>query len=478
MENGSKYKPSKLSRILKHFAGIGKRFYGGNLWPLTLIVGTSAIALKYITHSLYTFYPAFITSIDVKAVIDIVLILLGVMGLIPLIFTLISKNFVDFVAKEVTKDTIREISNHLQTEFMSGCLREFSSIMYINRTGEAVRPTLGKLLEEIHVRTKPIAERHAIAYCLLLLSRESLGKLKIPLNLKSYKEILKELLAAKIFDRLYWTCPFSPVYLLGEDGWVPENWVEFSKYGANAVRIVYLKETIFRRLILADKLVIERSMAENQIIRGKTFNEYVNFKINQPNSRVGSYFTVGNPSGNIIVDVRAALLELLNNKKETGLFFSCPEKFQTDFIKRLMPEEAQQIVWEYCDTDSRKNAGLTLEKDYGICCVEGSRDPIVLTWDPDNSVVEIYFGETQSEKYLSPFKCFEEMRKVQSKLPPSVRFLYSADELVAMINERGGRKIVASGGQYILNDEPVNSESITSGEAPFIIQHISSGALS
>jgi hypothetical protein len=71
------------------------------------------------------------------------------------------------------------------------------------------------------------------------------------------------------------------------------------------------------------------------------------------------------------------------------------------------------------------------------------------------------------------------MRKVQSKLRLPAPFLYSADELVAKINEREGRKIEKSGEKYIMNKEAAaHFENITSEEAPFIIQHISSGALS
>lgn len=447
------------------------RLYGGDLSFIIYIAGGIGLALMIIELYLRSWKPGFAQNWAYREIFFIMSVVLASLTLIPLFFEKIHRGVAAIVGDRLAKVAESQIREQLRAEVIGANIRESSMLMYVGESGvDKDYSSFGNLIGDLHTRTYPIKDRYAIAYCLAIFARESLGCLQIPMDVVQYGRILQEIMSKRLFATIKWTCPFSPIYILFKhSGETPEYWKNFAAYEAAATRVIYLNGTLFKYLLLSDVLSVKKSVADQVTESGQTFTELL-AKHGEQNGSTWNYFRMTSGKDEIIIDVRRAICDFLNENKDTNLFFSNRENFESSRgggVEGKVGLAPQSV---------RKERGRYFQKDYGVYYNENPNACIVIEWNGKNNMLEMI--STKTLDYLKPFSTLADIIGIQSTLIAgypeaermSKKFIFDKIELIQLINQVG-RKIE----NYRLGEGPPQIEVLEDQVGLEIVNHIVTG---
>jgi len=318
----------------------------------------------------------------------------------------------------------KELSSAWHDEVAAGFGRELSMLMYLDNDVTPDMP-LGRLLQQLHTRSSgELNARHAMAYCLYAFGRSAIGKLEFPMDKRPYMAILASILERCVFKRVYWTCPFSPVFHYIEYG--EEDlplWKAFQSYGDRATRIVYLPNDLYDLLLLGDQLrLASRPLAS------------------KAEDTAGEILTRRNDTI-CIIDVRKALWKFIEQSWGTKTYFSCPRMFEVSSHSA----DTQTKLGLYA---SRVNMAKPLRDDYGLYEVSSTR--LGISWDPQKRRAGLLLDIRDGDEKWTPFEYFRQASSITFDSPLFI-------DLEALVNEigsqNGGRKFTRVGDRWELSGQ-------------------------
>ncbi|MEW6363133.1 MAG: hypothetical protein AB1714_00690 [Acidobacteriota bacterium] len=316
------------------------------------------------------------------------------------------------LARAVSESACRELESHWQAEVAAGFGREWSLLMYLTDTAPPNERPLGRLLRQLHVRgAGSHRTRYVMARCLHAFGRATFGALEFAMDKDSYKGTLKDIMEGKLFERIYWTCPFSPVYhSVGEHtGGDPAPWAAFCTYEGAALRIVYLPTNLYNTLLLEDKL----SIISTELVAKVTTSP--------------AWLMIDNQDGTCIIDVREALRRFLSKFQGTKLWFSHPGMLE---VGENRADQATQLK----EIGKRSELGQALRGDYGLYEVQGTR--IGISWDPGEKRAQILLDVDDNDARWKPFAYLQKA----VELGLCDRLFATPSDLIKEAENKGGRK--------------------------------------
>ena len=345
---------------------------------------------------------------DFSIYIAIVGFTISVLGFI---FELI-RQVVKGIAEQASQNVCRQMERQWQDEAAAGFGREWSLLMYLSATSPDDERPLGSLLRQLHSRTPGTYKtRSSMARCLYAFGRPTFGSLEFAMDKDRYMATLRDILIWRLFDLVYWTCPFSPVYhWINSPSGPKDLWLRFASYGQKAIRIFYLSDNLFEILLLRDKVKIQDKEFVDKL---KTYPDWLITDITEDSC---------------IIDVRKALTKFLNVNRGTKLFFSRPSMLNNDH------HEADELT-EFKDLGAREEIANNLKKDYGIYEVEGTK--IGILWEAEGNCASILLDIDNNHSKWKPFEYLQRCNQYN----PTPRLFADPQYVIQMAHEIGGRTI-------------------------------------
>jgi len=271
------------------------------------------------------------------------------------------------VQKRMSSSVKGAVRTLIYDEVAGAVLREWSLLTYFGLKEEG-DSAVAEAFRRLHLRNQGERYRNALATLLCTFSVRSLSDLKFSCTEEQYVHALDGILSCKgadgsghLFDRVWWTCPFSPVFhYFKNKGNNCVHWDKFAAYPKKAKRIVCLPPILFDYLLCANEITFESKFLAHAVRKQK----------GRPGACLDWLISVVDNS-KVTIRVREALRRFLDAAGDTETYFAT----------------------------GKTHGHEPLFDDYGIYWVNNRS--FLVSWHPKNRCAHIRFDP--GEEYKKPF---------------------------------------------------------------------------